>query len=95
MKVYKKKPNGRYEELGHEFNGFPADGLWLVWDGRNNCIARLDTLTGEAIKGEMPEMMRVHQIIEDALMDTYDSNKLWNVADKAKEITQKLFIKEK
>ena len=34
--VYKKKPNGRYERLGYSWTGFPADGIWLVQDGRHN-----------------------------------------------------------
>ena len=39
-KVYRKVGH-RYEPLGVEFNGFPADGVWLVLDGRHNCIVPL------------------------------------------------------
>jgi len=91
MKVYKKKPNGRYEELGTEFRGFPSDGLWLVWDGRQNRIVKLDDMIGQMITGKMPEMIRVHKIIEDAL----GGKGRWSVTDKANEIVEKLFIKEK
>ncbi len=41
MEVYKKKPNGRYEAIGWEWTGFPADGIWLVQDGTQNCLIRL------------------------------------------------------
>ena len=43
----------------------------------------------------MPEMIRVNKIIEDALLTQVVLNKTISVADRAREITQKLFIKEK
>jgi len=45
-KLYKKVGN-RYKEVGHEFKGFPCNGIWLVADGRQSCIIQLsefDTL---------------------------------------------------
>ena len=41
MEVYTKKANGRYESLGHQWSGFPADGVWLVKDGTQNCILHM------------------------------------------------------
>jgi hypothetical protein len=40
--IYKKLSNGRYEPVGYEFTGFPANGYWVVTDGRNNLIAPLE-----------------------------------------------------
>ena len=40
-KLY-EKIGRRYKEIGEEFKGFPADGIWLVKDGTQNCIIRLD-----------------------------------------------------
>ena len=40
--IYKKKSNGKYEPVGHEFTGFPTNGYWVVTDGRNNLIAPLE-----------------------------------------------------
>jgi hypothetical protein len=34
-RVY-KKVGKRYVEIGMEFTGFPADGIWLVQDGRHS-----------------------------------------------------------
>lgn len=34
QKYYTKNPNGRYEEIGEPFEGFPADGWWIVADGK-------------------------------------------------------------
>lgn len=31
-----KKVGRKYIEVGHEFTGFPSDGIWLVQDGRNS-----------------------------------------------------------
>ncbi len=42
--VYIKKPNGRYESLGWDWTGFPADGIWLVQDGTNNCLIQLSNI---------------------------------------------------
>ena len=36
--LYRKKDNGRYEKVGHEFTGFPANGIWVVEDGKQSCI---------------------------------------------------------
>jgi hypothetical protein len=29
-----KKVGGRYKPMGHEWRGFPMDGIWLVQDGK-------------------------------------------------------------
>jgi len=34
-KLY-RKVGKRYKEVGHEFMGFPSDGIWLVQNGRQN-----------------------------------------------------------
>ena len=36
--LYKKNGNGKFEPVGYEFTGFPANGIWVVADGRRNCI---------------------------------------------------------
>ncbi len=35
------KVGKRYKPIGHEFTGFPIDGVWLVQDGSQNCIVRM------------------------------------------------------
>ena len=44
-KIY-KKVGSRYKEIGETFEGFPADGVWLVTNGKRNreCIAHLSDL---------------------------------------------------
>ena len=42
-KIY-KKVGRRYKPVGHEFVGFPSDGVWLVQDGRENCILKLSEI---------------------------------------------------
>lgn len=37
MKVY-QKIGRKYKELGDDWEGFPADGLWQVRDGKHNNI---------------------------------------------------------
>ena len=41
--LYKKKGR-RYYPVGQEFLGFPCNGIWLVNNGRNSCMLRLDEI---------------------------------------------------
>jgi hypothetical protein len=36
MNIFYEKFGRRYREAGFEFRGFPADGIWLVQDGRHS-----------------------------------------------------------
>ena len=42
QKYYTRNPNGRYEEAGERFEGFPADGWWIVADGKQNLVVPID-----------------------------------------------------
>lgn len=33
--IYERK-DGKYHYMGHEWTGFPSDGIWLVQDGKSN-----------------------------------------------------------
>ncbi len=44
MEFYKKNPIGEFELAGHEFTGFPSNGIWLVEDGKQNCIIPVDSI---------------------------------------------------
>jgi tRNA 2-selenouridine synthase SelU len=43
MKLYRKNERGRYEEIGDEWRGFPANGWWVVADGRQNLVVPIDS----------------------------------------------------
>ena len=36
--IFKKNTQGGFESIGETFTGFPANGIWIVQDGRKNCI---------------------------------------------------------
>lgn len=42
-KIY-NKVGRKYKEVGVEFAGFPADGIWLVKDGQRSCMIYLDKI---------------------------------------------------
>ena len=42
MKFYIKNSKGRYEEYADQWEGFPADGWWVVADGRRNLVVPID-----------------------------------------------------
>jgi hypothetical protein len=51
-KLYRKRGN-RYESVGWEWCGWPADGVWYVGDGRSSLIMRV---------GDMPDPMPLAQL---------------------------------
>jgi hypothetical protein len=82
MEVYRKKSNGRYESIGHEWSGFPADGIWFVKDGTQNCMIYLNDI------GKKPKhLLELAQYQDDCT--AYISDKMrdegqYSVADLAK-----------
>lgn len=46
-KLYRKKGR-RYEPVGYEHTGFPAEGVWLVTQGKNYRSERLFMRIGDA-----------------------------------------------
>ena len=36
--LYTKNDKGEFELVGVEFTGFPSNGVWIVEDGKQNCI---------------------------------------------------------
>lgn len=42
MKFYVKNEKGRYQEYADQWEGFPADGWWVVADGRQNLVVPID-----------------------------------------------------
>lgn len=44
-----RKVGRRYKPVGMEFTGFPADGIWLMLDGRHSLMIHLDE-----IRNDMP-----------------------------------------
>jgi hypothetical protein len=51
-KLYRKR-GGRYECVGWEWCGWPADGIWYVADGRSSLIMRV---------GDIPDPMPLAQL---------------------------------
>ena len=37
-KYYEKDEYGNFVEVGYEFTGWPANGIWIVEDARQSCI---------------------------------------------------------
>lgn len=78
MEVY-EKVGKRYKKIGYQFTGFPADGVWLVSDGRQSLIMRV---------GDLPDPMPLASIQrhEDAatmaISELFkDKNKGWSISD--------------
>ena len=44
MREFYEKVDGELRSVGYEFAGFPANGVWLVKDGSQNCIMRMDEI---------------------------------------------------
>ena len=48
-KLYFKKSNGRYKEVGYQFTGFPAEGVWYVAKRPGRCELRCIMKLGDLV----------------------------------------------
>jgi len=58
-KLY-RKVGKRYKEVGVDFEGFPANGIWLVQDGKYNCIVKL---------GDIPDTPKYYPLLAGVIDD--------------------------
>ena len=93
-KVYKYK-YGKYEEIGIEWTGWPADGIWEVKDARQSLIVPRDDIKMmppylPALKSETDNCAKY---IMDNLPESYSKRDLAELAAKfyADLITEKDF----
>jgi len=81
QKLYKETVDG-FEPVGMEFTGFPSNGLWLVEDGKQNCIIPM----GE--KTEFPDLILIDYLcFQEELMHKMQeewNNKALSVSDISK-----------
>jgi len=63
-KLYERKSDGTFEEIGVEFTGFPSNGLWLVEDGKQNCIIPMGKKTLKPDK-----VLLSYMVFQDELQD--------------------------
>lgn len=88
-KIYKKKHSGRYYEIGQEFWGFPVNGIWLVVDGSQNCIVKLEDINRKDISN-LKGMDWTYNTIIDVLKVV--TEKPYTQAELANTITTALHI---
>ena len=90
-KIYKKKKSGRYYEIGQEFFGFPSNGIWLVIDGSQNCIVKLDDIIGKDIS-----CLKGLKWVEDTILDVIQeiSKKPHSSAEMANAIAGAIYFRE-
>ena len=90
-KIYKEK-NGRYYEIGEEWEGFPANGLWRVKDGAHNLVTKEEH---EDIPPFLPALIGKEKeclgYINSKISDRYS---LTDVARYAAEYYSKLITEE-
>lgn len=61
-KIY-EKVGKRYHEIGEDFTGFPANGIWIVRDGSQNCIALINEI-GHIPKSFVPVGQFINECAE-------------------------------
>jgi hypothetical protein len=76
MEVYRKQGK-KYVAMGHEFTGFPGDGIWLVQNGTKNMMCLI------GLKENVPHRALEYRIHADALsshlVETFkDKAHSWN-----------------
>jgi hypothetical protein len=73
-KVY-KKVGIKYQEVGFEFRGFPANGVWVVKDGSQNCIYQFN----DVLQQPTPTLVSYMQYSEELMkkfVDEWDKRAL-------------------
>jgi len=87
--IYIKKKNGRYKNIGQEFQGFPVNGIWLVVDGSMNCVTKIEDIVGKNIS-HYAGAEHTYQVVLDTLRENHDTAHAMTNA-----ITTALHLKEK
>ena len=64
-RVFYEKIGRKYQEVGYEFSGWPANGIWVVEDGKRNCIYQF----GDVPEKPTPSLASYMQF-QDELMKT-------------------------
>ena len=71
MQKFYTKDGDKFIEAGYEFTGFPSNGVWLVEDGKQNCIVSM----GDKPKYPSKEYIN-YMIFQDELQETI--SKAWD-----------------
>jgi len=84
------KIDGEFVKVGHEFSGWPADGIWIVKDGRKSCILKI----GDIADDRELQLLSLYGI--DRLIDTITEELLeWQKGEPTSisEIAQRIATK--
>lgn len=69
-RFFEQDINGEFVPVGYEFTGWPSNGIWVVEDGKQNCIYQFNDVPEQPTPALVSYMR--HQ---DDLIDTI--NKKW------------------
>ena len=79
------KEGRRYKKIGTRWEGFPADGVWLVWDGTQNCLIKLEDIDSLPNKDpwDLVTLMSYRSVVSDVILD-YNGKAIsaWDLAEK-------------
>lgn len=73
--LYRKLENGKFEPVGYEFAGFPANGIWVVEDGRRSCIYPFKGAVEQPTPSLISYMMH-SQELQEKISKTWDTKPL-------------------
>jgi len=89
-KLY-RKVGRRYKEVGEDFTGFPADGIWFVKDGRQNCMVKLAEI--EDTPKYYPLLAPYAEEVAEELVKEFRGNAQLSFFDIA-QVTLKVFARK-
>lgn len=75
LEMYKKNDNGNYELVGQEFSGWPSNGIWIVEDGKNNCIYKFDNVS-EKPTPSLVSYMQYADELQEVISNEWSSKSL-------------------
>jgi len=70
MELYIRNAEGNFEIAGYEFSGWPANGIWVVEDGKYNCIYPFKDVP-EMPSPSLISYMKFKEELEEVLTDRW------------------------
>lgn len=75
LEFYVKNEKGEFELFAHEFAGWPANGIWLVEDGKYNCIRQIKDVP-EMPTPSLISYLKFKSELEDVISKNWKSTPL-------------------
>lgn len=82
-KEFYQKVDGEFQKVGYEFTGFPSNGIWLVKDGKQNCILPVEGIS-EMPNPTLVSYLQFKEELQDHIVKALKDKETLSIADMSK-----------